>query len=147
MALNNSAKIAEDRILSSELLTGVEYLCKLLGGRGLCRSPALSLTRIHELESKNGSPDEEDLSIAPNGGGGQSGITTLPGHSIRIGLTLEYLLRGLSFEVVKVKGRWNGDAFHRYIRDHAMVLAPYMQSAPPEMNDQFIQITIPSARN
>ena len=74
-------------------------------------------------------------------------LQPLPGHSIRIGSTLEYLLRGLSFEVVKVKGRWNSDAFHRCIRDHAMVLAPYMQSAPPEINDQFIRIAIPSARN
>ena len=68
------------------------------------------------------------------------------GHSIRIGSTLEYLLRGLPFDVMKAKGRWNSDAFHRYLRDHARVLAPYMQAAPPDVHDQFVRITIPSAR-
>jgi len=33
------------------------------------------------------------------------------GHSIRIGATLEYLLRGISFEAVKVIRRWKSDAF------------------------------------
>ena len=67
-------------------------------------------------------------------------------HSIRIGSTLEYLLRGLPFDVMKLKGRWNSDAFHQYLRDHAKVLAPYMQAAPPDVHDQFIRIAIPSAR-
>lgn len=44
-----------------------------------------------------------------------AGLPPLPGHSIRIGSTLEYLLRGLPFDVMKVKGRWNSDAFHQYI--------------------------------
>ena len=74
-------------------------------------------------------------------------LQRLHGHSIRIGSTLEYLLRGLPFDVVKVKGRWNSDAFHQYLRDHAKILAPYMQAAPPEIHDQFIRITIPSVRN
>jgi hypothetical protein len=74
-------------------------------------------------------------------------LPELKGHSIRIGSTLEYLLRGLPFDVMKVKGRWNSDAFHEYIRDHARVLAPYMQSSPPDTNDQFIRIAIPSARS
>jgi len=74
-------------------------------------------------------------------------LPRLPGHSIRIGSTLEYLLRGLPFDVMKVKGRWNSDAFHQYLRDHAKVLAPYMQAAPPEVHDQFIRIAIPSARS
>ena len=74
-------------------------------------------------------------------------LPRLTGHSIRIGSTLEYLLRGLPFEVMKVKGRWNSDAFHQYLRDHANVLAPYMQAAPPDVHDQFIRIAIPSARN
>jgi hypothetical protein len=47
---------------------------------------------------------------------------------------------------MKVKGRWKSDAFHRYIRDHAKVLAPYMQSVPPDTHDKFIRIAIPSAR-
>ncbi|KAI0634905.1 hypothetical protein C8Q77DRAFT_1053520, partial [Trametes polyzona] len=49
------------------------------------------------------------------------------GHSFRIGGTLEYLLRGLSFEAVKALGRWKSDAFTLYLRKHAQVLAPYMQ--------------------
>jgi len=73
-------------------------------------------------------------------------LTSLHGHSIRIGSTLEYLLRGTPFEVMKVKGRWNSDAFHKYLRDHAKILAPYMQAAPPEIHDQFIRVAIPSAR-
>ena len=74
-------------------------------------------------------------------------LEALPGHSIRIGSTAEYLMKGLSFELMKVKGRWKSDAFHRYIRDHAMVLAPYMQEAPPETNDRFISIAIPPVRD
>ena len=67
-----------------------------------------------------------------------TGLLPLQGHSIWIGSTLEYLLRGLPFNVIKVKGRWNSDAFHQYLRDHAMVLGPFMQQARPEINDQFI---------
>ena len=74
-----------------------------------------------------------------------AGLPRIKGHSIRIGATLEYLLRGLPFDVMKVKGRWNSDAFHKYLRDHARVLAPYMQKAPPDVHDQFIRIAVPSA--
>lgn len=49
------------------------------------------------------------------------------GHSFRIGGTLEYLLRGISLEVVKAIGRWSSDAFKLYLREHARVLAPYLQ--------------------
>ncbi|EIN05429.1 hypothetical protein PUNSTDRAFT_23650, partial [Punctularia strigosozonata HHB-11173 SS5] len=35
-----------------------------------------------------------------------AGRAPLQGHGIRIGGTLEYLLRGVPFEVVKTKGRW-----------------------------------------
>ena len=73
-------------------------------------------------------------------------LPALTGHSIRIGSTLEYLLRGIPFDVMKVKGRWNSDAFHEYIRDHARVLAPYMQDTPPDTEDDFIRVMIPSAR-
>ena len=55
-------------------------------------------------------------------------------------------MHGLPFDVVKVKGRWNSDVFHKYIRDHARVLAPYMQAAPPEISDDFVRIAVPSAR-
>ncbi|GJE95665.1 hypothetical protein PsYK624_118510 [Phanerochaete sordida] len=50
------------------------------------------------------------------------------GHSLRIGGTLEYLLRGVPFLVVKYQGRWAGDSFGTYLRKHAVVIAPYLQA-------------------
>lgn len=52
------------------------------------------------------------------------------GHNIRIGGTLEYLLRKIPFEVVKVIGRWSSDAFHIYLRKHGQILAQYLQDSP-----------------
>lgn len=52
------------------------------------------------------------------------------GHSLRIGGVLEWLLRGKSFETVKVMGRWASDAFQLYLRKHAAILAPYIQAYP-----------------
>ena len=59
------------------------------------------------------------------------------GHGIRIGATLEYLLRGIPFDVMKVKGRWVSNAFQLYLRKHNQILAPYMQSMLPEMALEF----------
>jgi hypothetical protein len=42
-------------------------------------------------------------------------LPDLKGHSLRIGRTLEYLFRGIPFEVVKSMGRWSGDAFTLYL--------------------------------
>jgi hypothetical protein len=59
------------------------------------------------------------------------GIEKLHGHSLRIGNTLEMLVSmELSLEEVKVKGRWSSDAFLRYLREHAEVLAPLIQATP-----------------
>lgn len=58
------------------------------------------------------------------------GLPSLQGHGLRIGATLEYLLRGLSFETVKAIGRWASDAFFLYLRQHAVILAPYLQGTP-----------------
>lgn len=58
------------------------------------------------------------------------GMESLQGHGLRIGATLEYLLRGLSFETVKAIGRWSSDAFLLYLRKHAVILAPYLQGKP-----------------
>lgn len=69
----------------------------------------------------------------------------LPGHGIRVGSTLEYLLRGIPFEVVKAKGRWKSDAFKGYLREHARVMAPYMQ-ANPTVLETFVQYTMPPVR-
>ncbi|KZT18308.1 hypothetical protein NEOLEDRAFT_1030631, partial [Neolentinus lepideus HHB14362 ss-1] len=74
-----------------------------------------------------------------------AGIDPLQGHGIRIGATLEYLLRGVPFDVVKVKGRWASDAFILYLRKHAQILAPYMQ-AVPEVHEHFVRYTMPPVR-
>ncbi|KAJ7444711.1 hypothetical protein FB451DRAFT_1343732 [Mycena latifolia] len=47
----------------------------------------------------------------------------LQSHDIRIGATLEYLLRGVSFDVVKSTGRWAGEAFAVYLCKHAQIYA------------------------
>ena len=74
-----------------------------------------------------------------------TGIPKLPGHGIRVGSTLEYLLRGIPFEVVKAKGRWQSEAFKGYLRDHAQIMAPYMQ-AEPRMVEGFITYSMPPVR-
>jgi hypothetical protein len=72
-------------------------------------------------------------------------LEPLQGHGIRIGSTLEYLLRGVPFDVMKVKGRWAGDSFLLYLRKHAVVIAPYIQ-ATPVVQDAFIRYTMPPVR-
>ncbi|KAF8548239.1 hypothetical protein OG21DRAFT_1565348 [Imleria badia] len=74
--------------------------------------------------------------------GKKAGVPPLKGHGIRIGLTLEYLLRNIPFETVKVKGQWASNAFLIYLRIHAQILAPYMQ-AKPAVHKAFLQFTIP----
>lgn len=68
----------------------------------------------------------------------------LQGHGLRIGATLEYLLRGLSFETVKAIGRWSSDAFVLYLRKHAVILAPYLQGTP--IFAEFNRIVMPPPR-
>ena len=70
-----------------------------------------------------------------------AGLEPLQGHAIRIGATLEYLLRGVPFEVMKAKGRWSSDAFLIYLTRHAQVLAPYMQ-ATPRLHDTFTRLIV-----
>lgn len=45
----------------------------------------------------------------------EAGRDPLQGHGIRVGATLEYLLRGIPFDVMKTKGRWASDAFQLYL--------------------------------
>ena len=71
-----------------------------------------------------------------------AGLDPRQGHGIHIGSTLEYLLRGTPFKVMKVKGRWASDAFLVYLTKHAQILTPYMQ-AVPEVHKNFIRITMP----
>lgn len=54
----------------------------------------------------------------------------LHGHSFRIGGTLERLLKGVPFDVVKSKGRWAGDSFRKYLRKNTEIMAPYVQQDP-----------------
>jgi integrase len=72
------------------------------------------------------------------------GVTHLKGHGIRIGATLEYLLRGVPFDVVKLMGRWGSESFILYLRKHAMIMAPYMQNHP--LLEPFTRYTLPPLR-
>ncbi|KAJ7434035.1 hypothetical protein B0H11DRAFT_1758079 [Mycena galericulata] len=74
-----------------------------------------------------------------------AGLEPLQGHGIRVGATLEYLLRGVPFDVMKVMGRWASSAFEIYLRKHAQILAPYMQ-AVPAVHEEFIRYTMPRVR-
>jgi hypothetical protein len=72
-------------------------------------------------------------------------IQSLKGHgSIRIGATLEYLLRGVPFDVVKSIGRWSSEAFLLYLRQHAVIIAPYIQATP--IMEAFTRYTMPPPR-
>ena len=72
------------------------------------------------------------------------GIDSLKGHGIRIGTTLEYLLRGVPFDVVKSIGRWSSEAFLLYLCQHAVIIAPYIQGTP--IMDAFTCYTMPPPR-
>ena len=74
-----------------------------------------------------------------------AGLDPLQGHGIRIGSTLEYLLRGMPFDVMKAKGHWARDSFLIYLQKHAIVIAPYIQ-AVPAVQDAFICYTMPPVR-
>ena len=63
-------------------------------------------------------------------GGPMGSLDPRQEHGICIGSTLEYLLRRVPFDVMKVKGHWASDAFTLYLRKHAQILAPYMQATP-----------------
>ena len=72
-------------------------------------------------------------------------LPKLTGHGIRVGSTLEYLLRGIPFDVVKAKGRWQSEAFKGYLRKHAQIMAPYMQ-AEPKAYETFVRYAMPPVR-
>ena len=74
-----------------------------------------------------------------------AGLEPLQGHGIRIGSTLEYLLRGVPFDVMKVQGRWAGNSFQLYLRKHAVIIAPYIQ-AKPALHEAFIRYSMPPVR-
>ena len=61
---------------------------------------------------------------------GLESLDSIKGNGIRISATLEYLLRGVPFDVIKSIGRWSSEAFLLYLRKHAVIIAPYIQSSP-----------------
>lgn len=71
-------------------------------------------------------------------------LPNFKGHSLRIGETLEYLLRGVPFDVVQSQGRWAGQSFTLYLRKHAMILAPYPQASPAR--EPFTRLMQPPVR-
>ena len=73
-----------------------------------------------------------------------AGLEPLQGHGIRIGSTLEYLLQGVPFDVMKAKGHWAGDSFQLYLRKHSVIIAPYIQAAP--IQEGFVRYTMPPVR-
>ena len=84
--------------------------------------------------------------VRPNKFAQAAGLDHVHGHRIRIGATLEYLLRGVPFDVMKVKGRWASNAFQLYLRKHNQILAPYMQSMLPETALDFTRLAMPPVR-
>jgi hypothetical protein len=72
------------------------------------------------------------------------GLESLKGHGVHIGSTLEYLLHGLPFDVVKSIGHWSSDAFTLYLRKHAVIMAPYLQGSP--VLEAFTHYTMPPIR-
>jgi len=73
-------------------------------------------------------------------------LEPLQGHRIRIGSMLEYLLQGMPFNIMKVKGWWSSNTFILYLRKHMQILAPYIQ-AVPTVQDTFTCLTMPSDAN
>ena len=73
-----------------------------------------------------------------------AGLEIPAGHGLRIGAVLEYLLRGVPFDVVKSLGRWSSDAFVLYLRQHAVIIAPYIQDTP--LQSEFVRYTMPPTR-
>ena len=70
------------------------------------------------------------------------GLSQVHSHGICIGATLEYLLHGIPFNVMKVKGCWASNAFQLYLRKHNQILAPYMQSMLPETASGFTRLAM-----
>ncbi|KIJ20697.1 hypothetical protein PAXINDRAFT_66021 [Paxillus involutus ATCC 200175] len=72
-------------------------------------------------------------------------LPNLKGHSLHIGGTLFYLLRGIPFDIVKTIDQWAGKSFTIYLHHHAFILAPYLQDSPETM-DRIMCCTMPPVR-
>ena len=69
------------------------------------------------------------------------GEIDLKGHGIRIGGMLEFLLHGVPFDVMKSLGWWSSEALTLYLRQHAIIIAPYIQDRP--ILEEFTCYTMP----
>ncbi|ETW78730.1 hypothetical protein HETIRDRAFT_428578 [Heterobasidion irregulare TC 32-1] len=74
----------------------------------------------------------------------QAGLPPLHGHSFRIGGTLEFLLRGLPFDTIQVKGRWVSNTFQAYLHCHAEIMMVHIQSNMA-VHWAFVHYTLPPA--
>ena len=72
------------------------------------------------------------------------GLDSLKGHGIHIGAVLEYLLRGVPFDVMKSIGRWSGEYFLLYLCQHTVVIVPFIQGTP--VMESFTCYTMPPQR-
>ena len=73
------------------------------------------------------------------------GEDSLKGHGIQIGGTLEFLPRGMPFDVMKSLGCWTSEAFTLYLCQHVAIIAPYIQNHP--VLEEFMHYTMPRVRN
>ncbi|KAK2459241.1 hypothetical protein APHAL10511_008742, partial [Amanita phalloides] len=73
---------------------------------------------------------------------GKGKIEHIQGHSICIRSMLEYLLMGMSFKALKVKGRWSSDTYMKYLQAHTEIMAPFIQEKT-KLREELIQRTIP----
>ncbi|KIK74130.1 hypothetical protein PAXRUDRAFT_176582 [Paxillus rubicundulus Ve08.2h10] len=69
-------------------------------------------------------------------------MPNLKGHSLHIRGTLHYLLRGTPFDIVKLMGRWAGNSFTLYLRQHTVILTPYLTDRP-DILDRVTRYTMP----
>lgn len=74
---------------------------------------------------------KRNFMLVVNAAAKQAKLDPMQGHGIRIGSTLEYLLRGLSFEAMRTKGRWTSNAFSAYVTKHAEILALHTNLGDP----------------
>ena len=72
------------------------------------------------------------------------GEQSLKGHGICIRATLEFLFRGVPFDIMKSLGHWSSDSFTLYLCQHATIIAPYIQDLL--ILEEFTCYTMPRAR-
>lgn len=123
------AKAAYDRHLRINVPLAHEHLFSYTRINARTRvSQRLCLTRNAFLRRLNSAAKSANIPVST-------------GHGFCVGGTLEYLLRGVPFEVVKTLGRWKSNAFQLYLRKHAQILVPFLQERP-EVHANFLHYTI-----